>query len=674
MGERLTAIVRLLNTIAQAAEAAEAAAPAASTPPAASPRSTPDAPTLRPARPPYVPPVLVGPGRPLELPEDPMAVLEIDNQVRRCGGKGDNIDLWPIASLPARTHYKFGAPIFAPPQWLANVNAKPLTQEEYNCAILDYCPEIGKILPIEGVVIAGGAAAQPFNRAAGDIDFFFVGVEPGAIWAKVAEVEHAIRTSFFDGAPKRRISFITTMTTGVITIFVDCPLAQDLPARSLKIQLILRPFPSVSYLLHGFDLGSCAIAFDGVTAYTTTLGAFSLLHRVNIVCPSRRSTTYELRLEKYFRRRYAIAMPNLDIKALVPGETLDLPFLRLQVEKVYGLLAVGSILPQPNSQALDPASPQAHASDYEDSDSALAPSWTTQWHWRAAMTMVNSWRLATGRPGFVIRGAAMQNHRGYETNVGIPFADYAQNAPGFDEVLPRQDFIDIVHRVAKKVFSAHRLNVVTLRRFFGLSQEQVNRFAAAVADVALVAAATSDARVTIDTLPALRPFCDALIARYDAAVARDGGKIDWVVLGDPSSQCTVTLNPRIVDPSIWYGAAFSECAEGRSVTDYDDTFLGMIELLKGVAGNSDKSYDNTCAICFSELATGDAANVMTLGCGHSFHWVEEPAICRGLRCWENATCPTCRRPYDRKTGENPPQRPRERPERPQRVISVVVAW
>jgi hypothetical protein len=661
MDEHLSIMVRVFNAIADTA-----LPPAAETPPAASPRtaSAPTAPVLRPARPPYVPPMLADPSRPLVVPEDPMDALEENNKFRGGGSGG----LWPIASLPAWTPYQCGRPIFAPSQWLTNINAaEPLTQEGYNNAFFSEFPEIMHILPMEGVVIAGGAAAQPFNKVAGDIDFFFVGVERAALWAKVAELDDAIHTSFANSSPRRKTNFITTMTQGVITIIINRPPFHEsyhhqdpYPAQTFKLQIILRLFPNVEYLLQGFDLGSCAVAFDGITAYTTLLGAFSLLHRVNIVCPSRRSTSYEARLKKYFERQYALVLPYLDLSLLVPGKTLELPFLQLQVEKVYGLLAVGSVQ-LGGGEPLD----ARRASDYEDSDSALAPSWTSQWRWQSATNMVNSWRFAKGIPGFVIRGVAMQNHRGYQTEIIIPFTDYAESEPGLQDVLPRQDFIDIVHSVAKKVFRKQRLNVVTLRQFFGLSQEQVNRFAAAVTDVALAAAAPSD---TINTLPALRPFCDALIARYDAAVS--GGKIDWVVVGDPSSQCTATLNPRIVDPRIWYGAAFTGGGAAYSPAYIVQAIDAMIDMVKGKVRNP---YDNICAICFNALDDG-GANTMTLGCGHMFHWDEDPAQCRGLRCWANANCPTCRRPYDRATGALLPPSPVPPVRRSRRIIPVMVDW
>jgi len=83
-----------------------------------------------------------------------------------------------------------------------------------------------------------------------------------------------------------------------------------------KIQLIFRLYTSISEVLHGFDLGSSAIGYDGENVYFTTLGKFCHEHSCNIIDTTRRSTTYEYRLNKYFQRGFNIVLPRLDINKL----------------------------------------------------------------------------------------------------------------------------------------------------------------------------------------------------------------------------------------------------------------------------------------------------------------------------------------------------------------------
>jgi len=102
----------------------------------------------------------------------------------------------------------------------------------------------------------------------------------------------------------------------------------------LKIQFILRLYNTMSEILHGFDLGSSAVGFDGKNVYFTSLSKFCYENMVNIYDGTRRSTTYEARLQKYFIQGFKIVLPNLDISKLkttyfkykIP-EVCELPYL-----------------------------------------------------------------------------------------------------------------------------------------------------------------------------------------------------------------------------------------------------------------------------------------------------------------------------------------------------------
>ncbi|KAL0226025.1 hypothetical protein P9112_013349 [Eukaryota sp. TZLM1-RC] len=122
-------------------------------------------------------------------------------------------------------------------------------------------------------------------------------------------------------------------TKNSITIRVD----------ALIIQVILRLYSSISELLHGFDLGSSSVAFDGSNVWLTSLGLLSVGRRINVVDTARRSTTFEARLKKYFQRGFAIVLPNLDMAKIptrnhkwgVP-EVVDLPYLTFSTNSIDG--------------------------------------------------------------------------------------------------------------------------------------------------------------------------------------------------------------------------------------------------------------------------------------------------------------------------------------------------
>jgi len=102
---------------------------------------------------------------------------------------------------------------------------------------------------------------------------------------------------------------------------IDCEMIRNnntllIKLFGIEVQLIFRLYKTKSEILHGFDLGSSSVGYDGKQVYLTTLGKFCYEHTCNIIDTTRRSTTYEYRLEKYFNRGFNIVFPKLDIKKL----------------------------------------------------------------------------------------------------------------------------------------------------------------------------------------------------------------------------------------------------------------------------------------------------------------------------------------------------------------------
>lgn len=93
-------------------------------------------------------------------------------------------------------------------------------------------------------------------------------------------------------------------------------LLQVVTRSGVKIQLIMRTFPSVSKLLHGFDIPASSIAWDGDNIFFTKLSSFCYMNSCNPVHLPYRSTTLETRLKKYFERGFSIALPHINPDAL----------------------------------------------------------------------------------------------------------------------------------------------------------------------------------------------------------------------------------------------------------------------------------------------------------------------------------------------------------------------
>lgn len=166
----------------------------------------------------------------------------------------------------------------------------------------------------DNILIAGGFISNiiinnRFGLENNDIDIFIYGLTPEQAEEKVEElVEH-----FQNGLIIRNENMIM------------CG----------RFQIILRCYTSISEILHGFDLGSSAVGFDGKNIWMTKLAQYCYKHGVNIVDLSRRSTTYEYRLIKYFRRGFDIVIPGIKKDNYKYG---DLPYLEKFYSKPKGCI------------------------------------------------------------------------------------------------------------------------------------------------------------------------------------------------------------------------------------------------------------------------------------------------------------------------------------------------
>ena len=120
-------------------------------------------------------------------------------------------------------------------------------------------------------------------------------------------------------------------------------LAIHLETYDAKIQIIFRLYTSISEILHGFDLGSSAVGYDGENVYFTSLGKFCHEFSCNIIDTTRRSTTYEYRLDKYFNRGFNIVLPRLDVSKLRTSyfkystiEICELPYFVFGYSNIIG--------------------------------------------------------------------------------------------------------------------------------------------------------------------------------------------------------------------------------------------------------------------------------------------------------------------------------------------------
>lgn len=100
---------------------------------------------------------------------------------------------------------------------------------------------------------------------------------------------------------------------------------------SRMIQVVLRLYGSISEVIHGFDLGSCAMAWDGERLWFTQMGALAASHGANVANMMVRRNSYEHRIAKYFARGFDLVLPGLNMTTL-RDLGWELPYLSVYVD------------------------------------------------------------------------------------------------------------------------------------------------------------------------------------------------------------------------------------------------------------------------------------------------------------------------------------------------------
>lgn len=175
----------------------------------------------------------------------------------------------------------------------------------------------------KGLVVAGGSlAASITGTSFGDIDMFLVGLTEDEATETILCLGTMIRMAIADNAAEKSKpapQLHVYRTERCITFFWN----YGRWSKSFEIQVILRRYNTVSEILHGFDLGSSAVAFDGEEIWLTSIGKYAFERMVNIADPHRRRASYESRLGKYMSRGFGVAFPHLNVDAFkdVPETT-----------------------------------------------------------------------------------------------------------------------------------------------------------------------------------------------------------------------------------------------------------------------------------------------------------------------------------------------------------------
>jgi len=190
------------------------------------------------------------------------------------------------------------------------------------------------IFPLEnGAFIAGGAALFmagyiPYNDI-NDIDMFFTS-EDVAIRQINAIAEFnkkLIRDTHMSNADERiekaNLVFKTDQSISASIMSND---GYDNINTMYKVQYILRIYSCPSEIVHGFDLDSCGVLWDGRHLWATQRTLYALKNKINWFDPERASPSYVYRLAKYNKRGFEIHLP-FENKLVVLDHINNIPIM-----------------------------------------------------------------------------------------------------------------------------------------------------------------------------------------------------------------------------------------------------------------------------------------------------------------------------------------------------------
>ena len=565
---------------------------------------------------------------PFDPPADALAALERDRAYRWDLPDGPSSDLYSIEQVAAAGQGSLAPsfPTVAPQEWKIAAKNAQRTPAEYTAALRGVNRSMPSVLAMlgahPGFVIGGSAAIYPLGPSRvvpRDIDLFMIDaqtaaqpaahsdaqpdVQPAAQPAAQPDVQPAAQPAAQSNAPlwKRlgaAVDFLTeclhrtganlvrsVLTPGLLTLHVDYLRPDGGPSQRVKVQFVLRAYRGISALLHAVD-GIAPVAFDGRTAYTTSLGAFGLMHRLIVVDPGLRSVSYETRLHRYFERGFALQFPHMSeqsFKAAVAAGGISLGVAGEPGITFRFAPGACSIL----AYALELTGP-GFESDYDPELSALAYSnrgTTIKSLHQGLLTFASECdngptrclralgdeKLATADLVRVLAlemppvasamaGAACER-------AGVDIAEWAAGAPEprVKDLALRERLVEVLVREAGLITGdLGDLRLMLARELFKCDRDALTEIALDAVEYLTSgdAARMRTARGRIKTR--LIMSGERLLDRHQSVAEHP---IDWWITSSPGRQWTASYDPRAVAPAAWYGQHYAPAPAAAALTE-----------------------------------------------------------------------------------------------------------
>lgn len=272
-----------------------------------------------------------------ELKHHVFDILEKDNDIINYK---DEMKLYKLKDLDLKKEWDYSLPTlvnYHKNSYISNKISKKVYDNPAGEILNNESFRFLKNITWDNLLLAGGSLGDILSgsNVKGDIDMFIY-ADSDELANKTLErllneivSNRNISNAFSNKSFREKLTFVKTKYTLKIVEF--------------NFQVIFRRYSSIAEILHGFDLGSSAVGFAGKDLYFTILSKFSYEYGCIIVDTKRRSTTFEKRLEKYFKRNFNVVLPYFDINKLSTGkiskyeipEICEFPYFAIEYNKVH---------------------------------------------------------------------------------------------------------------------------------------------------------------------------------------------------------------------------------------------------------------------------------------------------------------------------------------------------
>lgn len=445
-------------------------------------------------------------------------VLVTDHAHRELNSLGEN-DLFTLIDLKPN-EWDYSLPTLAS----GNSNNKLVSsQEEFTT---EFYRQIPFKIRMDHVLIAGGSVSSILIKSnPHDIDLFIYDLTPAAATQRVNELINDLSTAYDQyltekekekntgkRGPPEHCSFKFIRNKNCLTLIFD---------DKYTFQIILRIYQNISQILHGFDLGSSAVGFDGNNVYFTSLSKFAYEYSCNILDTTRRSTTYEHRLVKYYNRAFDIILPHLDVSKIRNtnskyrmDDVCELPYLVFSYSTVMGnKISVSRFL----------GSSDTSGSDYQIEDLD-----------EHKIFYINLHNLVWNKPDFYF----------YREDVKDKDKD---NVLSTKPLFSRRRVINYYDELITKLSKNGSVNIKMLKKYV--------KDTSAILRI-LIEKGDTDSQFTTVLSQTVQGEKMRILAITDQLLAQSY-PLQWMIT-NPGTQITSSFNPIIEDQSKWYGDYYLE--------------------------------------------------------------------------------------------------------------------